>query len=446
MRAGLEFCVAISSGVLPWCSTNGLRERRGLVSVSLSPRLGTPPGPSRTGEFTPCARSEEHLDDLGVPGCHGDVQGRPVGSGPASDVSVRPLVEELQGTGRKASVRAGARYLRAARTASRPRHSLEPQQLPKTVVFSRGEGQRAICTMSAWPPRTARRSMVLPLSSRASTSKPGVATSLCSWVATVEIARKQMQRMRFFTSRQSVQLAPQPRPRSLGGRSGGWGTPSPVFRARTPGAAPKPQPLRQLPRPRLRLPRSPVPLSFRAAGMAVFRVSPHLVAVVSATSAWTRMPRQKVRSLPPILRERRAPATMSDVLLAQLAALPLPQMVAAGVAFFLASVLVSSFLFRTLLRPKNSPPYVNCMPLIGGISKFIKVWTVARRRKERMDKRTGESRPVVFGGVDEPRRSAPPPTLRRARCSSWASATPSTARCSLCLSCTSGSPFSSARR
>lgn len=64
---------------------------------------------------------------------------------------------------------------------------------------------------------------------------------------------------------------------------------------------------------------------------------------------------------------------MADVA-GQLMALPLPQLVAVGAAFLLASMLVSSFLFRTLLRPKNSPPYIGCLPVIGGISKFIKVW------------------------------------------------------------------------
>lgn len=59
--------------------------------------------------------------------------------------------------------------------------------------------------------------------------------------------------------------------------------------------------------------------------------------------------------------------------MAQINVMPLPLLLAVGVAMILASVLVSSLLFRTLLKPKNAPPYISCTPLVGGVRKFISV-------------------------------------------------------------------------
>ena len=48
-------------------------------------------------------------------------------------------------------------------------------------------------------------------------------------------------------------------------------------------------------------------------------------------------------------------------------------LVAAAAALLIGSLLVLSLLSRTLLKPKNSPPILACMPLVGGFAKFIKV-------------------------------------------------------------------------
>jgi hypothetical protein len=76
-----------------------------------------------------------------------------------------------------------------------------------------------------------------------------------------------------------------------------------------------------------------------------------------------------------------------DELAAAFAATP-PLMLAVAVASILiASVLVASLLSRTVLKPKNSPPIMALMPVIGGFLKFIGVrslwasscWLLRRR-------------------------------------------------------------------
>ena len=52
---------------------------------------------------------------------------------------------------------------------------------------------------------------------------------------------------------------------------------------------------------------------------------------------------------------------------------PPARLLGVALAVVMASVLMMSALSRTLLRPKNSPPVISCMPILGGFAKFIKV-------------------------------------------------------------------------
>lgn len=153
-------------------------------------------------------------------------------------------------------------------------------------------------------------------------------------------------------------------------------------------------------------------------------------------------PKSPADSVAPLLRCVAHFVAMADVV-AKLAAVPLPQLAALGAALVLASFVLFTTV-RKLLLPKNAPPTIACMPIIGGILKFIKVG-----RRRRTGRRLGYKLARLPSGARGDADAGAPPAAapcRRGPCSSWARATPSTARCSLCPSCTSGSPSSSARR
>lgn len=177
MSCVFEFCVAMSSGVLPWCSTKGLREGRGprgqLPAVfppwALRPTVGRgitlrpPRGASRRCLCCQLSRRRAGASRA-LWSCRLCVCPPPC----------RAAGGEREGMRSQTAI--GPRLRRAD---APPRATLAGRSATTRVIKFRLQA-RAFFTISAWPPMTARRSIVRPLSSTASMSKPGVARDFCN--------------------------------------------------------------------------------------------------------------------------------------------------------------------------------------------------------------------------------------------------------------------------